>query len=248
LDEIEALNEIAKARRQLCTPVTPVRPRIANATEIQDKLQARRNEKDSRAQRIADIDARLRSHVSDRGKGAAGWRRDLLRQKEQLRKEQAMHSQDFDGEDGKKKRVVKSRAVKAVWSSERKEFQSVLKDRRPKSRLNELKDRALRRKIQKAAKAELPEGEDPTSSWMKTAPRQLVRQYLNKRPDSQARLQEAAERGESPTSPVRHKAAHAKNATPISDPVDSMLLPPFGGRQERVRILESLSAKWGIAR
>ena len=79
---------------------------------------------------------------------------------------------------------------------------------------------------------------------MKTAPRQLVRQYLNKRPDSQARLQEAAERGESPTSPVRHKAAHAKNAIPISDPVDSMLLPPFGGRQERVRILESLSAKW----
>ena len=156
LDEIEALNEIAKARRQLCTPVTPVRPRIANATEIQDKLQARRNEKDSRAQQIADIDARLRSHVSDRGKGAAGLRRDLLRQKEQLRKEQAMHSQDFDGEDGKKKRAVNSRAVKAVWSSERKEFQSVLKDRRPKSRLNELKDRALRRKIQLSQKAAKP--------------------------------------------------------------------------------------------
>ena len=163
-----------------------------------------------------------------------------------------MHSQDFDGEDGKKKRAVNSRAVKAVWSSERKEFQSVLKDRRPKSRLNELKDRALRRKIQKAAKAELPEGEDPTSSWMKTAPRQLVRQYLNKRPDSQARLQEAAERGESPTSPVRH-IVHTKrscrecHSDRSSDPVDSMLLPPFWGHQERVRLLASLSAKNGKA-
>ena len=181
LIELEVLRAKAMARAALRTPVTPPIPRIHKATDVRGKLKERRQKKVARLSAMAKIDEKLRQAADERStKGTRKLQRELLKEKELLGMEAAAHNQDFDGLDGKKKKKkgVRSRKAQAVWTTDRKRLQDELKGRRPKSRLNELKDRAVRLKMKEAvdAQSEPDMGAvPPLKSWDTV----LVRQYLN---------------------------------------------------------------------
>jgi hypothetical protein len=178
----------AAARKKLRTPVTPPVPRIEKASDVRGKLKERREKKEARLKAIAEIDEKLRQAADERGtKANRKMQSELLKQKAELAQAAAAHNQDFDGLDGKRVKKVKSRKAQSVWSDDRKKLQADLKGRRPKSRLNELKDRAIRLKMKEALAAQevVGSGVDgetssppppvpPIKSW----PTVLVRQYL----------------------------------------------------------------------